>query len=142
MHAVLLPFLEQNQMFHAINFNRVSSTEQLSNSTVSYAATSFFWCPSDPIPASSYARPTLFPGFTNYAVNLGDDSDSRQLNGFMRNIYSEKLNTNKTQVVQRKDLPTRSHSKTKRVANPRGLAAVFLPLIKKNCTTKSPELIL
>ena len=86
MHSALLPYLEQNQMYHGINFNQVSSSEQFRNSTLSYTATAFFWCPSDPIPASSYARPTLFPGFTNYAVNLGDDADARQLNGFMGSV--------------------------------------------------------
>jgi hypothetical protein len=83
-HAILLPYLEQVNIYNCINFNSSAIWEAFfTNTTVSRAHLSTFWCPSDPETTSFYSGNPFTPGKTNYVGNVGNDQTFISSNGII-----------------------------------------------------------
>jgi prepilin-type processing-associated H-X9-DG protein len=104
--VAVLPYLEQQPLYHAANFDRY--IYQSSNYTVMGAAVGMFWCPSDPSiqkeseypfyedPATSKVRYTSYAGCSGlwnvepfvYAPDERNEARNRQVNGIFRALRS------------------------------------------------------
>lgn len=83
LHVVLLPYLEQNNVYHQINFNNVSILESFGNTTVGRARISTFQCPSDMYSSVLVSGDFISPNNTNYAGNVGDERMIVRPNGII-----------------------------------------------------------
>lgn len=87
IHALLLPYMEQQIVYQQINFNNISILEAIQNVTVGRAGISTLLCPSDPIAAKLNNRESMPLSHTNYAGNLGDGSSRTPVpNGIIGSI--------------------------------------------------------
>jgi len=84
IHAMMLPSLEQMNLYNSINFSIDAALEYANNHTLASATVSFFWCPSDPLVGPKMNFPGQFIGMTNYAGCTGDDRDPSKPNGLFQ----------------------------------------------------------
>ncbi|MBX6314971.1 MAG: DUF1559 domain-containing protein [Isosphaeraceae bacterium] len=79
---LILPYLEQVQMYNAANMNQPSTA--FANSTVTQAKLSVFNCPSDPLAGAMWLspNPTTTPNRAkgNYVVNWGNSDYEQNMN--------------------------------------------------------------
>ena len=83
VHALILPHIEQLQVYNQINFNNISILESFGNTTVGRAGISMFQCPSDSYCSSPVSGDAISPNNTNYAGNVGDERMIVQPNGII-----------------------------------------------------------
>jgi len=81
LHATLLPYLEQINLYNTINFNNIAAMEYIMNTTLSRVSFSTLWCPSDPVSGPASPSAGIWPGMTNYAGCMGDDRTPLRPNG-------------------------------------------------------------